>query len=250
MIEEPFSDGDTVLHRADPRAKIVGAAALTIVTALAQSFAAALGGLALGIVLAMISRPSPGRLFKRLLAVNGFIAFLWLTLPLTMPGQAIGHLGPLVLTREGVAMAALITIKCNAVVLSLAALIATSTVPDLGRGMMRLGVPAKLCFLMLFSYRYLDVIAAEYRRLSRAAKARCFTPGTNLHTYRSVANLLGMLLVRSMDRSKRVYQAMLLRGFEGRFHSLTVREASSRDILLAGLLVLAAAGLAWIESVY
>lgn len=250
MIEEPFSGGNTFLHRCDPRAKIIGAAALTVVAALARDFTTAAAALLVGILLAAASRPAPGRLARRMLAVNGFIAFLWLTLPPTMPGETAARLGPLALSREGILTAALITLKCNAIVLTLVALIATSTVPDLGRGLMRLKVPAKLCFLLLFSYRYLDVIAAEYKRLARAARARGFVPKTNMHTYRSVANLLGMLLVRSLDRSKRVYQAMLLRGFEGRFHSLSLHEAHFSDLIFGAVLVLAAAGLAVIESVY
>jgi cobalt/nickel transport system permease protein len=250
MIDEPFSGGDTALHRVDPRAKIIGAAALTLVSALVQSFTPALAALAVGSLLAVASRPSPAKLAKRLLAVNGFILFLWLVLPLTMPGEAAARLGPIAVSAEGVRTAALITVKCNAIVLTLVALIATSTVPDLGHALMRLGVPAKLCFLLLFSYRHLDVIASEYSRLSRAARARCFTPGTNLHTYRSVANLMGMVLVRSLDRSRRVYQAMLLRGFDGRFHSLSTQRGGLGGIVLAAGLLIIAAGLAWIESVY
>jgi len=250
VIEEVFSQGETFLHRADPRAKIVGAAALTLAVALAQGFAAALLGLGLGAVLAAASRPGGGKLAARLLAVNGFILFLWAALPLTMPGQEIARLGPLVVSQEGVRIAALVTVKCNAIVLMLVALVATSTVPDLGRAMLRLKVPAKLCFLLLFCYRYLDVMACEYKRLARAAKARCFEPRTNLHTYRSYAHLVGMVLIRSLDRSKRVYQAMILRGFDGRFHSLAVRKAGGADILLGAGLVLSACALAWIETVY
>lgn len=250
MIEEAFSQGDSLLHKADPRAKILGAAALTLAVALAQGFHAALPGLALGVLLAAVSRPRAGKLAARLLAVNGFILFLWIALPPTMPGKEIASLGPFSLSLEGVETAALITIKCNAIVLMLVALVATSTVPDLGRAMLRLRVPAKLCFLLLFCYRYLDVMACEYKRLARAAKARCFEPRTSLHTYRSYANLVGMVLVRSLDRSKRVYQAMLLRGFDGRFHSLAARRAGSADVLLGAALILSACALAWIESVY
>jgi cobalt/nickel transport system permease protein len=156
----------------------------------------------------------------------------------------------LALTSEGLGTALLITLKCNAIVLALTGLAATSRVPDLGRALSGLGVPDKISFLILFSYRYLDVIAAEYARLSRAARARCFEAGPNRHTYRTVANLLGMVLVRSYDRSQRVYQAMLLRGFDGRFHSLAEHRAGFADALLLAALILAAAGLAAWEALY
>ncbi|MCP3952682.1 MAG: cobalt ECF transporter T component CbiQ, partial [Desulfobacterales bacterium] len=44
--------------------------------------------------------------------------------------------------------------------------------------------------------------------------------GTNLHTYRTYAYLAGMLFVRASMRAQRVYQAMLCRGFHGRYISL------------------------------
>jgi cobalt/nickel transport system permease protein len=47
--------------------------------------------------------------------------------------------------------------------------------------------------------------------------ARCFRPGTGMHTYRTYAYLVGMLLVRSHGRSRSIYNAMLCRGFRGHF---------------------------------
>ena len=60
----------------------------------------------------------------------------------------------------------------------------------------------------------------EYERLLRAAKARGFKPKTNMHTYRTYAYLVGMLLVRAVERAERVHKAMICRGFRGRFYSL------------------------------
>ena len=54
-----------------------------------------------------------------------------------------------------------------------------------------------------------------------ALKIRAFQPRTSLHTYRTYAYLVGMLLVRSYDRSERVRNAMVCRGFKGRFYDLS-----------------------------
>jgi len=64
------------------------------------------------------------------------------------------------------------------------------------------------------------VIHKEYHRLVNAMKMRGFRPGTNMHTYRTYAYLVGMLLVRSFDRSKRIVAAMKCRGFKGKFYIL------------------------------
>ena len=110
-----------------------------------------------------------------------------------------------------------ITIKSNAIVLSVMALLATSTVFTLVHALRHLYLPDKLVNMFFFTYRYFQVIHQEYLRLRSAMKIRCFRPRTNRHTYRSIAYLMGMLLVRSFDRSDRVQQAMLCRGYNGQF---------------------------------
>ncbi|MCF6291643.1 MAG: cobalt ECF transporter T component CbiQ [Desulfobacterales bacterium] len=232
MTFERFSQGDSLLHRTNTRVKLIAAMALTLVIALGHGFYTGLAGLLTGIILLLLSRLGPGQVLGRLLLVNGFIAFLWLTLPLTYPGDALARLGPISISRQGVELAALITIKANAIILVFITLLATSTVAELGRGLEGLRLPNKLCLLLLFSYRYIFVISREYQRLARAARLRCFRPGTNLHTYRTYGHLFGMTLVKSWNRAARVEQAMLLRGFDGRFYSLDEPMMTRSDLIL------------------
>ena len=51
----------------------------------------------------------------------------------------------------------------------------------------------------------------------RGMKVRGFRKRTDLETMRSLGNLLGMLIVRSFDRTQRVYDGMLSRGYSGVF---------------------------------
>ena len=104
---------------------------------------------------------------------------------------------------------------------------------SLGYVLERLRFPSKLVFLFLFTYRYLHVIADEWHKLHGAARLRGFAPKTNMHTYRTFGNMLGMVFVHSFDRSVRVYEAMILRGFSGRFQSVTAFRATSRDAVFA-----------------
>ncbi|MCK5695917.1 MAG: cobalt ECF transporter T component CbiQ, partial [Desulfobacula sp.] len=74
------------------------------------------------------------------------------------------------------------------------------------------------------------------KRLLRAAKFRGFQPGTNLHSYKTFAYLAGMLFVRASVRAQKVYQAMLCRGFNQKFHTLDVYQANRLDsIFLLGI---------------
>ncbi len=241
-IQEPFSEGASLAHRLDPRGKIVVAALFAILIAVAKTFAVALAGLALALLYLALARLPVKQVVVRLLLVNTFIFFLWLVLPLTYPGDAVWRLGPLVATRQGLAYTGLITLKSNAIIIALIALIATVPVVTLGQALHNLRLPDKLCHLLLFTYRYIHVFEQEYHRLVQAMKIRGFRPRTNLHTYRSYAYLAAMLLVRSFDRAERVFAAMRCRGFQGTFYSLKTFSWQRRDgvFLAASLAALVA----------
>ncbi len=240
-MQEPFSEGASLAHRLDPRGKMVVAALFAILIASATTYAVALAGLALALICLALARLPLKKVVVRLLMVNSFIVFLWLVLPLTYPGDPVWRFGPLAATRQGLVFTGLITLKSNAILIALIALIATVPIVTLGQALHNLRLPDKLCHLLLFTYRYIYVFEQEYRRLIQAMKIRGFRPRTNLHTYRSYAYLAAMLLVRSFDRGERVFQAMLCRGFHGTFYSLRNFSWQRRDgiFLVVSLLALA-----------
>jgi cobalt/nickel transport system permease protein len=241
MMDEQFARGNSLLHRRDPKVKVIVAAIFITVVAISNSFAVVTTALALASVFTLLSRFEAVAVLKRLLAANTFTLFLWLTLPFTYGGDNLKELGPLMISSDGIHLAALITIKTNTVVLALLSLLATSKIASLGHALEGLHLPRRLCFLLLFSYRYIFVIYQEYRKLVRAAQMRCFAPATNIHTYRTYGYLFGMTLVRSWNRSIRVHQAMLLRGFNGRIIPLAQQTIGKNDILflVIGLLLTA-----------
>jgi cobalt/nickel transport system permease protein len=250
-IQEPFSEGASLVHRLDPRGKIVVAALFAILIAAAKTYAAATAGLAIALVYLALARLPLKKVLFRLLAVNSFVVFLWFVLPFTYPGETVWRWGPLAATREGLSLAGLITLKSNAIIIALMALIATAPIVTLGQALHNLRLPDKLCHLLLFTYRYIHVFEQEYQRLVQAMKIRGFRPRTNLHTYRSYAYLAAMLLVRSFDRAERVFQAMLCRGFQGTFYSLKTFTWQRRDGIFLAVSLLALAGLfglEWLEA--
>jgi cobalt/nickel transport system permease protein len=230
MMDERFAQGNSLMHRRDPKVKVIVAVTFVTVVAISNSFMVVTMALALASALTLLSRLEAVPVMKRLLAANSFTFFLWLTLPLTYGGEELTRLGPLPISSEGIRLAALITIKTNSIVLSLLALLATSRIAGLGHALEGLHLPRRLCFLLLFSYRYIFVIYQEYRKLNRAAQMRCFVPKTTIHTYRTYGYLFGMTLVRSWNRAIRVHQAMVLRGFNGRLIPLAQQTVTRNDI--------------------
>jgi len=220
MLDEAFADSDSLIHRLDPRLKVILAAAFSILAAVADRFPALTFALILSSGLVTLARLPARALFHRLLLVNGFVALLWLMLPFSFPGETLVRIGPLTATREGLRYALLITLKTNAIILAGIALLSTTHLTDIGRALGSLHVPDKITHILLFMLRYLGVLDREYVHLSHSMAARCFRPRTNLHTYKSYAHMVGMLLLSSYERAEAVYAAMLCRGFAGKFHSV------------------------------
>jgi cobalt/nickel transport system permease protein len=250
MIEEPFANGGSFLHRADPRAKLSAAVSLSCILAASPVSSAPALALAAGALLTAWARLPLGPFLRRMATVNLFVAFLWLFLPFGTPGAAVWSLGPLDATDRGLALCLLITLKTNAIMLLFLALVATSDAASLGQAMHRLRVPEKLVFLFLFTYRFINVIHGEYQRLMTAARLRGFTPRTSMHTYRTLASLLALVLLSAMHRAEMTRRAMLLRCFAGHFATLRRFRMGAGEYALLGLGGAFALGLAVLEVLH
>jgi len=231
----------------DPRLRVVAAGLIALAVVSLQTRTAAGLALALCALLALAAGSGSGTLVRRLLALEGFMLVLLVMLPFSVPGPALFALGPLSASEAGLARAILIVLKANAVALAVLALVGSMEPVVLGHALARLRVPAKLVQLFLFTVRYVGVIHDEYRRLRQAMRARAFVARADRHTWRSFGWLIGMLLVRSFERSERIVAAMKCRGFDGRFHLFDRFAWRPRDTVLGAVLLVAIAGVLLLE---
>ncbi|MGO9571882.1 MAG: cobalt ECF transporter T component CbiQ [Desulfomonilaceae bacterium] len=238
MDIEEFALGDSWVHQSDPRVKILATFLFSVVVAVNSSLLASALALIFPIVLVISAHLNVKKVLIRVAVVNGFILFLWLFLPFTFPGEIVYSLGPLDIHREGLLYALLVTVKSNAIVMTVIALLGTSPIFTLVHALSHLWVPAKIVHLFFFCFRYIHVIHEEYHRLLNAMKIRGFRPRTDMHTYRAYAYLVGMLLVKSFDRSKRILAAMKCRGFKGKFYILHHYGMKKLDYLLGTVTIL------------
>ena len=230
MFEE-LANNNSFLHGLDPRGKLIVVFLFSIVVAAAKRFPVLLGSLTLGLLIVLTAKVPARELIKRLIPVNMLILFLWLFLPFTFGGEPLFFMGSLAVTREGVFYATRISIKSNAMMLMLIALAASTPIFFIGHAMHQLKIPKNIVHLFFFTYRYIHAIYREYLRLKNSIKIRGFIPKTNLHTYKTFAYMVGMLLVRSFDRAHRVHNAMLCRGFKGDLYSLKKFSFKTNDIV-------------------
>lgn len=238
MIDEPFATGSSVIHRLDPRFRTVFAVFLSIEMALLKDFSALVFSLLSACLLVLVARLNIREVMKRLSSVFRFLVLLWVVIPLTYEGTTAWQTGWLTWTTQGIELSCQISMKSIAILMIFMSLVSTMHLSTLGRALKRLRLPGKLVHLLLMTYRYIFVIGQEYQRLYTAMKIRGFRPDTSLHSYRTYAYLFGMLFVRASKRAERVHQAMVLRGFNGRFYSLDTFKPSYINWIFAGVMVL------------
>ena len=170
-----------------------------------------------------------GRFWRRLLHVETFVLLLFLTLPFTVAGRPVLEFGPLTASAEGFTRAALVACKVSACVLVLLAFLGGLEPERMGGALRGLRLPEPLVRMFVLTVRYLGLIREEAGRLHDSMRARGFSPGTNRHTFNAYGNLIGMLLVRALDRARRVEEAMLCRGYQGRFPYAALPSPAARD---------------------
>ncbi|ABK45629.1 cobalt ABC transporter, inner membrane subunit CbiQ [Magnetococcus marinus MC-1] len=233
------------LHRIDPRLRIVCALLFALVQVALHELEPLGAGVAMGLAMVLMARLPWRTIIKRTLGVDLFVVFLLVMLPFSVAGELWFSVGPWQASWQGLQQAAEIGLKAVGVMLMLLALVGTQEPHQLGHALHRLGVPDKLVLILLFTARYLEVLRMEYGRLRIAMKCRGFQPRSNGHTWRSFGYLFGMLLVRSLERSERIYAAMKCRGFTGHFYVLSPMGLGRGDGLFGlcfGLLLLVLGG--------
>lgn len=259
---DPYHRGDSQVHRADARVKLILAVLFILTSALTPTgvWAVYLLLLSLAWAAAMLAGLGIGFLLKRsLLALPFVLAAVPLLVSVDGVPWATVWLGPVTLTisQTGLQRFASIVLRSWISVQAAILLAATTPFPQLLVAMRALRMPRLLVAIVGLMWRYLFVIADEALRLMRARAARMGHPersdtrvgGSLAWRARVTGGMAGNLLLRSFDRSDRIYHAMLARGYDGEVRTLPLppMTASGWWTLILGallLLTLLALGLA------
>jgi len=244
----PFDDGagTSLLHTWDVRCKIITILIHSFVVASLIHLKPAICAVALSLTILAISRVSLVKVVMRLMAITGFISMFLIIMPFSAPihpGDTVlifGGMGWTGFNLRGVLLAVTIAAKAVAITLLMEPLLSTAPLPVTLYGLSRLGVPEMVSQMVLLSYRYLHVFRHEASRMSSGMKVRGFRKQSDMATLHAVANFLGMLFVRSFERTERVFDAMRARGYRGSFPDPVELNLRSRDLILTGVWITAA----------
>ena len=132
------------------------------------------------------------------------------------------------------------------VVCLMLALLATAPVQDTVKAAHALRLPDILVQLVLLTYRFVFLAAENSALVADYLEVRGYRNRGSRHSYRTIGQVAGTLLVRSHDRAVRVGQAMRCRGFDGCYRSLHEFHTRLADIVAFAMIVgCAVALLAW-----
>ena len=216
-----FADMKSPVHEWDPRMKIPALLIMAFTIGLLRDIRVAAMALGFSVVLVAVSRISISFILHRLKWQFVFLAPFVIVMPFTVPGRDIWTYSFLSISYEGLSLASLISIKAIAIVILLFPMFGTAPFHTSMKALQRLRFPVRFVQIILFTYRYIFVFFEEIRRMRNAARTRGFEARTRWHTFRTLGNFIGVLLVRSFERTERLYNAMISRGYRGKLITLS-----------------------------
>lgn len=239
-FEDQYHPGASILHQADPRAKIllaVGSILLVSLTPIQRWVGVVFILLLIWLSVWLSDLPFTWILKRSVVALPFVLAAL--PLPFTTHGT-LAFTVPLInlqASQEGLVQMAGVFIKSWISVQAAILLAAVTRFDQLLWGLRGLFLPRALIGIIGLMYRYLFLLADEILRLTRARASRSGTvrgsspPGLIWQAQIS-GNMAGVLFIRSLERSERIYLAMASRGYKGEPLLLTPLKWRKSDSIL------------------
>ncbi len=251
-----YSDRDSVIHRLDPRGKLVVTLAFITAVALTPSGSWLAYGLYFAVIAVLIalSRLPVSHFLKRSLVIIPFVLLMAVFIPFFKEGEVAGSynlwLWQVSVTHSGLQVLWNIMAKAWLSILSLILLTSTTSFTSILKGLEQLRMPKVIVMIMSFMYRYIFLLTDEVLRMKQARDSRNLGGGRKLWQIGTVGNMIGTLFIRSYERGERVYVSMVARGFDGHSRTLERLCFSRRDVLFIAVLGMALVSIGMFNLIY
>jgi len=157
--------------------------------------------------------------FRTLFFITVFALVIAIPLIFFTPGIIIGYWNlwgwNIIVTKEGVLLASTFVLRIWVSIMAIMTLIFTTPFANLIHAMKHVKVPRIFLILFSLTYSYIFLFIDELLRMLRAKESRSFIKLGFRLRFKILGQMFGTLLVRSIDKSERVYRAMLARGYTG-----------------------------------
>ena len=224
-----YIPADTVIHRLDPRTRVVGALLLLLAVTLAPSLAGLLLALLLTVALVRTARVPIGYALRGVLAPLPFILFLALLQVMLSPASAaapaLWDWGPLRISMLGITNAARVLLRFPALILLITTSSACTSTSEMVRGLeallhplTKLKLPVQDFVLMVqVALRFLPLLAHEAERIAKSQASRGAVWGSGrgnpLRRAQQALPIFVPLFLVSLQRAESLAIAMDARGY-------------------------------------
>lgn len=123
----------------------------------------------------------------------------------------------------------LLIFKCIFTLVGALLLMVTTGINNLAFGLKKLKIPNILIMQILMLHRYIILMMEECYRVKSAYELR--TLGEKSMTMKDYGRIIGQMLLKTIDRSEKVYEAMKLRGFDGDLYINSNKKVGCIDFL-------------------
>ena len=220
-----YYPADSVLHKLDPRTKLIGTVAFIVSLFLFKNwpgYAAATAFLAAVIVLSRV----PFRYMIK--GLKAIIILLLITVIFNMfivPGEVLWDFGLVKVTREGLSQAGFMAVRLIYLIIGSSIMTLTTTPNDLTDGLERVLGPLKLlrvpvheiAMMMSIALRFIPILLEETDKIMKAQMARGadFENGNLIQRARNMVPLLVPLFISAFRRASDLAMAMEARCYRG-----------------------------------
>ena len=209
---------DSPIHRWQQNYKLVGLISLIFAFSFVQKIILLPIIVVITAVIFYLSNLPLSFLLSRLRYPGWFILTIVVLLPFLAGDTVIFQWGWLSIKQEGVRASIVVSVRFFCILTVSLVLFGTAPFLSSIKSMRSLGLPQVMVDMTLLAYRYLEELGNMLTTMQRAIRLRGFQyKKFSRRNLRILAQLTGSLLIRSYERSNRVYQAMILRGYGYKF---------------------------------
>lgn len=242
-----YFPGDTVIHRLDPRIKIIIVFMFIVSLFFIASFYPYLLIVAFIVSTIKLAKMPFKYVLKGIKPLMFIIVITFLINVFMTKGEVILSLGPLNITKEGIRQAVFMALRLIFLVIGTSLLTLTTSPISLTDGiekllspLKRVGVPAhELAMMMTIALRFIPTLLEETDKIMKAQMARGadFESGNIINRAKNLVPLLVPLFINAFRRADELATAMEARCYRGGDNRTRMNELklNRNDILAIGI---------------
>ncbi|AKL97239.1 cobalt ABC transport system permease protein CbiQ [Clostridium aceticum] len=162
---------------------------------------------------------------KQIIIRIGFFSpfLLLMTVPILVGGG-------LPISQERLQLALLLLFKSLSALLIMFIMFFSQPMPVLLNGLSHMKLPPFFISIVFLSWRYVFLLWEKLNQFYKALKARLFQPSFHTKSFKIYGEIMGGMVIRSIDSSEKIHKAMLSRGFNGKMPTASPKVITTLDV--------------------